>query len=72
VCEEICDDIYMRENRPDYAHKLNMVFLCELLNEKKVTPTEVDNMQIGTEWIDIANLSIVELIFVNSLKFTRD
>ena len=62
LCEEICDDIVVREQRPDYAHKLNFVFFCELLNETKVAPTEIDNMQICSEWVDINSLSTIRIL----------
>jgi len=57
LCEEICDDPEIRKNRPDYAHKTHHMFFCELINQNRETPTEFDNFQIASEWIDIQNLS---------------
>lgn len=66
LCEEICEDPLMRENRPDYAHKMYHIFLCELESENREAPTETDNMQIASEWIDINSLSEIK-IMPNSL-----
>lgn len=62
LCEEICDDMNIRERRPDYAHKMLHIFVCELVDNAVRTPTETDNMQIGIEWVDIKNLSDIRLL----------
>ena len=62
LCEEICDDINIRELRPDYAHKMLHIFVCELTDIVVKTPTETDNMQIGIGWIEIDNLSNIRLL----------
>ena len=62
LCEEICDHREFREKYPDYAHKMVHIFLCNLANEKVNTPTEQDNMQIGSEWIALGHLSDIRLL----------
>lgn len=62
VCEEICLNIEFREKYPDYAHKMYHIFICELLNDKPQMPTEIDSMQISSEWIDIESLANVRLL----------
>lgn len=62
LCEEICDSDEFRENYPEYAHKMYHIFVCRLLDEPRVTPTEVDDMQIGIEWINIQELAGIRLL----------
>lgn len=38
------------------------IFICKLKNDKTVTPTEIDNMQLKSEWIDINNLKELHLL----------
>ena len=62
LCEEICDDAFIRENWNEYAHKMLHIFLCGLSNEERIVPTETDNSQTGIEWIDINNLEEIRLL----------
>ena len=54
--------IYERiAERPGFAddnicHKLYFVFLCRLLNEQQIAPTERDKFQIGLEWINLKDI----------------
>lgn len=62
LCEEICDSKEFRENRPEYAHKMYHIFVCNLTDEKIKNPTETDDLQIGSEWIEINKLDNVRLL----------
>lgn len=62
LCEEICDDPDMRERYPAYAHKMLHIFLCSLASERRETPTEVDDFQLGCEWVEIGRLSEITLL----------
>lgn len=59
--EEIYVDSRIREDFPDYAHKLFFVFLCNLTDEPINAITEMDKGQIDSEWIDIKELSSINL-----------
>lgn len=62
LCEEICEDIKFRELYPEYSHKMYHIFLCELGEEDIKDPTEIDAMQISSEWIDIESLDKIRLL----------
>jgi len=62
LCEEICDNEDFRKNRPEYSHKMYHIFVCGLLSEKVGIPTETDEVQTGTEWIDIGSLENIKLL----------
>ena len=62
ICEAISLDEEYREKYPDYAHKMYHIFLCALSNAEQETPTEIDNMQVGSEWIDMEKLSDIRLL----------
>lgn len=66
--EEICDNPKTRELYPDYIHKMYHIFICKLKNEEIVSPTEVDDMQIKSEWINISDLKKIRLLpeFLNN------
>lgn len=59
--EEICEDERLKELYPDYIHKIYHIFLCKLVDEIKKAPTEVDTMQVSSEWIEINELKNVTL-----------
>ena len=62
LCEEICDDADFRQHRPEYAHKMYHIFVCETVGEKLKTPTETDELQTGTEWLDLCSLEGINLL----------
>jgi ADP-ribose pyrophosphatase YjhB (NUDIX family) len=62
LCEEICDDPMIREQWPDYAHKMLHIFVCELLREETVPVTETDIAQTGSEWVEIGRLDGLRLL----------
>ena len=66
--EEICDDPKIREIYPEYAHKMYHIFVCKLKDNILIKPTEIDDMQIDSEWINIDKLSKIRLMpeFLNN------
>lgn len=62
LCEEICSDEGFRKKYPDYAHKMYHIFVCEIEQENCVKPTEVDDMQIGSEWVSFEQLKNIKLL----------
>ena len=66
--EEICDDHKVRQLYPEYAHKMYHIFICKLKDGSIKEATEIDNMQIGSEWININDLNNIKLLpeFLNA------
>ncbi len=62
ICEEICDNEDFRQSRPEYAHKMYHIFVCRTLGEKISIPTETDELQTGTEWLDIGAIEGIKLL----------
>lgn len=62
ICEEICDNKDTRTNYSQYAHKFYHIYKCSLASEEHTVPEVTDDMQEGTEWIDIDNLNNVRLL----------
>lgn len=62
IGEEICDDIVVREHWPEYIHKLYHIFLCKLDDVPRCEPTEVDDMQEESEWINIDKVKDIVLL----------
>ena len=62
LCEEICEDPKIRELYPEYIHKMYHIFLCELDGDLAKEPIEMDEMQIGSEWVDIETLDKIRVL----------
>lgn len=62
LCEEICENSEVKEKYPEYIHKMYHIFLCELADDRVKKPTEIDDMQVGTEWVEIDNLEKIRLL----------
>lgn len=60
--EEICEDPRIKKLYPDYVHKMYHIFLCELENDTKSNATEVDTMQVSSEWISLEDLDKITLM----------
>jgi 8-oxo-dGTP diphosphatase len=79
--EEIIDDKEAGRLYPNYVHKIYFVFLCHITNDDIKAVTEIDIDQIASEWIEIENISdinlhpeiiknnLVELLHSNSILF---
>ena len=62
LMEEICQDPYIRETYPQYAHKMLHLFVCRLASEQRGEPTETDEWQVGEEWVapeDVKNRNLL-------------
>lgn len=59
--EEICDSEKTRELYPEYVHKMYHIFICKLENNDVNKPTEIDDMQLESKWIDIEDLNKIHL-----------
>ena len=62
IGEEICEDPVVREKWPDYIHKMYHIYLCSLETLETVEPTEVDDMQLGCEWVELSKIKNIELL----------
>ncbi len=63
--EEINESPKFRDEYPQYAHKMLHIFLCKLASNDAVEPSETDDLQIASEWIelsDVANLNLLPKI----------
>ena len=66
LCEVICTHEEFRQNQPDYAHKMYHIFICKLSDADIKAPTELDDMQESSEWIELdslKNLRIMPKVF---------
>ena len=62
LCEEICENPKTRELYPEYIHKMYHIFLSELVCDVAKNPTEIDDMQVSSEWVDIEQLDEIHLM----------
>lgn len=60
--EEICLDEEIRATYPQYAHKLYHIFVCTLADEAVIAPTETDDLQLGTVWVEVGELTNIRLL----------
>lgn len=60
IKEEIFTLQEVREKWPDFAHRLNHVFLCELEDVPRKAPTEIDWANEGHRWIPLEDLSAIK------------
>ncbi|MCL2386325.1 MAG: NUDIX domain-containing protein [Defluviitaleaceae bacterium] len=57
LCETIFTNEDFRKSNPNHTHRIYHVFICELCDSEKATPTEKDIMQVSSEWVDISAVS---------------
>lgn len=64
LAEEIFLDKELRENYPNYAHRILHIFQAEIISEDLTIDKEIvfDKNQVGCEWIPIERVSDVYLI----------
>ncbi|WP_160688150.1 NUDIX domain-containing protein [Clostridium sp. C2-6-12] len=60
--EEICENPKTIELYPEYIHKMYHIFICKLKNKETVSPTEIDDMQLKSEWINISDLKKIRIM----------
>ncbi len=61
LCEEIYDNAKLREQYPDYVHRVHHVFLAELADDIVHTPTETDWQQETNCWMDLREIPLLDL-----------
>lgn len=62
LLEEICEDPFIRETYPQYAHKMLHIFVCRLASSERAAPTEKDEWQVGEAWVapeDVAKRNLL-------------
>ena len=68
VKEEIFTDLRLREKWPEYTHRVNHVFLCELADVPRQKPTEMDQGSEGVFWYPVEKLpEIADKLFPRGL-----
>lgn len=65
IAEEIFTDPLIRENHPDYAHRMLHIFTAELESPERKQAAETDLGQTGCEWIGIDEADRLPLRPVN-------
>ena len=68
LCEEICENPETKELYPEYIHRMYHIFLCELGCNVAKNPTEIDDMQVSCEWVEIEHLDEIRLM-PNTLNY---
>jgi ADP-ribose pyrophosphatase YjhB (NUDIX family) len=52
----VCETILNEE-----SHRVYHIFICEILDVEKITPTEKDGTQLGNEWVDINTINAINI-----------
>ena len=53
----LCETIFTNGEH----HRVYHIFICEILDDEKITPTEKDGTQIGSEWVDINTINAINV-----------
>ena len=62
VYEEIHTSEKLRQEYPDYTHRIFHIFRCSLAGDTRRTPTEQDVWQQDCIWMDISKLPALPLM----------
>lgn len=62
ICEEICDNDETRQFYSQYAHKLYHIFICHLASTEHDIPTNIDDMQEYSQWINFEDIKDIKLL----------
>jgi len=62
IAEEIYDDIKLRNQYPDYVHRIHHIFIAEISGTKSYDVTEADINQVGCVWMDICEVHTINLL----------
>jgi ADP-ribose pyrophosphatase YjhB (NUDIX family) len=63
VCETILSE-KSRKNNPEHTHhRVYHIFICEIFDDEKITPTGKDGTQleVGSEWVDINTINAINV-----------
>lgn len=63
VCETILNEESRRNNPEHTHHRVYHIFICEILDDEKITPTGKDGTQteLGSEWVDINTINAINV-----------
>ena len=61
LAEEIHTNPYIREKHPQYAHRMLHIFLVELTDAPRQTPSGMDYGMEKSEWLPLEKLSGIEM-----------
>ena len=55
----VCETIFTNEDN----HRVYHIFICEILDDEKITPTGKDGTQtqVGSEWVDINTIDAINV-----------
>ena len=68
VCEQIFLSEYIREEYPDYAHRVHHIFLCTLTDEKPGEATGLDLDQEGVVWMTLAEADALDNLYPRLIR----
>jgi ADP-ribose pyrophosphatase YjhB (NUDIX family) len=71
VAEEIFDDPYIRNNFPDYVHRIHHIFIAEITGDQAGVATEKDFHQEDIVWMELSEVKDITLL-PRSLKENLD
>ncbi|MCL2603190.1 MAG: NUDIX domain-containing protein [Defluviitaleaceae bacterium] len=57
LCETIFTDNGLTIGNPNCAHRSYHIFICEIVNVEQTEPTEKDEMQESSEWVDVNEIT---------------
>ena len=61
VCETILNE-ESRRNNPEHAHhRVYHIFICEILDDEKITPTGKDGTQLGSQWVGANTINAINV-----------
>jgi 8-oxo-dGTP diphosphatase len=61
LAEEIYDNEEIRDKYVDYAHRVHHIFIVEFVDGILHEPTEIDFQQEECQWVDIKEISQIDL-----------
>nr|WP_308742422.1 NUDIX domain-containing protein [uncultured Anaerocolumna sp.] len=61
LAEEIYDDSELRKQYYDYTHRIHHIFIAKLADKSVYKPTETDMHQLECVWVDINDISSLDL-----------
>lgn len=68
VCEEIVGDPALREQSPDYTHRVHHIFLCAVKDMPCGAATEPDLDQMDCVWMPLAEADALESLHPKAIR----
>lgn len=73
VCEEIWEDPFVREEHPDYAHRMLHIFLCEPDDTyAAAAPSDMDYNMVESVWVPVDKVDTLTLEPVPLMRHFRE